>query len=149
MLRALVPWTRRFDWPVEALDREFANAMERILNPVEGWKGMEKFSPRCNLAETEAHYEITVELPGMKPEEFNVEFKDGKLWITGERKEEQEEKGKTWHRVERRYGEFRRIFVLPLAVDEEKVAAEYREGILRITVPKIAKAAPRRVEVKV
>jgi HSP20 family protein len=50
--------------------------------------------------------------------------------------------------MERRYGEFRRVFRLPLAVDEEKVTAEYKEGILRITVPKVAEAKPKRVEVK-
>jgi HSP20 family protein len=102
----------------------------------------------CNLAETENHYEVTVELPGMKPEEFNVELRNGELWITGERKEEKEEKGKTWHRMERRYGEFRRVFRLPLAVEAEKVTAEYKEGILRIAVPKVAEAKPKRVEVK-
>jgi HSP20 family protein len=84
----------------------------------------------------------------MKPEEFNVELHHGELWISGEKKEEKEEKGKTYHRVERRFGEFRRGFRLPLPVNEEKVTAEYKEGILRVAVPKIAAAMPKRVEVK-
>jgi HSP20 family protein len=144
----MIPFTRRLAWPVEAFEGEFANALERLFNPAEGFNGIEKFAPMCNLAETETNYEVTVELPGMKPEEFNVELHKGELWITGERKEEKEEKGKTYHRVERRYGEFRRVFKLPLAVDEEKVNAEYKEGILRVTVPKVAEAKPKRVEVK-
>lgn len=148
MLRAMVPWTRRFAWPVERLEGEFANALERFFNPEEEFNGIEKFAPIANLAETETHYEVTVELPGMKPEEFNVEFRNGELWVTGERKEEKEEKEKTYHRLERRYGAFRRVFALPVAVDEEKVTAEYKEGILRINVPKVAEVKPKRVEVK-
>lgn len=148
MLRTMVPFTRRLPWPVNTLEGEFANALERLFNQEEGFNGIEKFAPMVNLAETETHYEVAVELPGMKPEEFNVEIRNGELWITGERKEEKEEKGKTYHRVERRYGEFRRVFRLPVAVNEEKVTAEYKEGILRITVPKVAEAKPKRVEVK-
>jgi HSP20 family protein len=144
----MIPFTRRLPWPVETFEGEFANALERLFNPEEVFNGIEKFAPVCNLAETENHYEVTVELPGMKPEEFNVELRNGELWITGERKEEKEEKGKTWHRMERRYGEFRRVFRLPLAVEAEKVTAEYKEGILRIAVPKVAEAKPKRVEVK-
>jgi HSP20 family protein len=145
----MVPFTRRLPWPVARFDNEFAAMLEKIVNPDDGLNDIEKFAPMCNLAETENHYEVMVELPGMKPEEFHVEFRKGELWITGERKEEKEEKGKTWHRMERRYGEFRRVFRLPLAVEEEKVTAEYKEGILRVTVPKLAEAKPRRVEVKV
>jgi HSP20 family molecular chaperone IbpA len=70
------------------------------------------FAPSVNFAETEKGYEVSVELPGMKPEDVHVEFKDGHLWITGERKSEVEEKGKTFHRVERRYGSFRRVIAI-------------------------------------
>jgi HSP20 family protein len=103
---------------------------------------------QANVAETETGFEVTLELPGMKPEEFHVEFRDGALWITGEKKEEHEKQGKTYHRLERRYGEFRRVFRLPVAVNEEMVTAEYKEGILRVAVPKIAEVKPKRVEVK-
>lgn len=148
MLRAMVPWARRLTWPDEMFDENFATAIERLMNRDENFNALEKFAPTANLAEMEAHYEVAVELPGMKPEDFNVEFKNGDLWITGERKEETEEKGKTFHRLERRYGEFRRVFRLPLAVDEEKVTAEYKDGILKVVVPKAMEAKPRRVEVR-
>jgi HSP20 family protein len=133
---------------MEALHDELPAVMNRFLNPAEAWNEVEKFAPTANLAETETGYEVTLEIPGMKPEEFNVEFRHGDLWISGEKKEEKEEKGKTWHRVEHRYGEFRRGFRLPVAVNEEKVTAEYKEGVLRVAVPKIAEAKPKRVEVK-
>ena len=66
--------------------------------------------------EKEDKFEVTVDLPGLKPEEVEVEFKGDSLWITGERKEEKEKKDKTYHRVERSYGEFRRVLPLPSAV---------------------------------
>jgi HSP20 family protein len=144
----MIPWTRRLPRPLERVENEFAELMERLFNPEEPFNGLEKFAPKSNFAEMEEAYEVTVELPGMKPEEFNVEVKNGELWVTGEKKEEKEEKGKTWHRVERRYGEFRRIFALPAEVKEEEVKAEYKEGVLRITVPKAEVAKPRKIEVK-
>jgi HSP20 family protein len=79
--------------------------MNRIMGTEEGrWPVWAGFTPTFNLAETEVGFEVTMELPGMKPEEFKVEVKNGELWVTGEKKEEKEEKGKTFHRVERTYG---------------------------------------------
>jgi HSP20 family protein len=144
----MVPWTRRLPRPLETFENEFTEMVERFFPPEERLNGLEKFTPRSNFAETENTFEVTIELPGMKPQEFNVEVKNGELWITGEKKEEREEKGKTWHRIERRYGEFRRIYSLPAKVKEEEVKAEYKEGVLRITVPKAEVEKPRKIEVK-
>ena len=105
------------------------------------------FAP-VNFAETETGYEVTVDLPGMKPEEVNVEFKDGHLWITGERKDETEDQGKTYHRVERRYGKFRRVISLGSEIESAKVDATYKDGVLSINVPKAEAAQPKRIEVK-
>jgi HSP20 family protein len=77
-----------------------------------------------------------------------VEIKGEQLWITGEKKEEKEEKGKTFHRMERRTGMFRRIFTLPAEVVDEKVEAKFAEGVLKITLPKAEKVAPKQIEVK-
>jgi HSP20 family protein len=107
-----------------------------------------KFLPEANIAETEKAIEVTVELPGMKPEEVKVELREGVLWITGEKKEEKEEKGRTFHRIERRTGEFRRAFTLPVEVEEGKVVAKFEGGVLHITLPKAEKVAPKRIEVK-
>jgi HSP20 family protein len=122
--------------------------MNHFFGPEEGWwLGKAEFMPHTNVAETENGFEVTVELPGMKPEEVTVEMKDGRLWIAGEKKEEKEEKGKTFHRVERRYGEFRRVVPLPVAVDEDRVEAKFTEGVLRINVPKAAQVLPKQVKV--
>ena len=83
----------------------------------------------------------------MKPEEVNVEFKDDALWITGERKHESEEKGKTFHRVERHYGSFRRIIRLGTDVNPETINANYKEGVLTVTTAKTEAARPKRIEV--
>jgi HSP20 family protein len=101
------------------------------------------------MVENENEFQVTVELPGLKPEEFNVEVKNGELWITGEKKEETEEKGKTFHRLERRYGEFTRVLPLPATVDEGKVEAKLDGGVLTVRVPKTEEAKPRHVPVEV
>ena len=99
MLATLVPRVERLPRPLVRFEREFENLMHGLLGPEErGW--LNGFVPAANIAETETGYEVTMELPGMKPEEFNVEFKNGQLWISGEKREEKEEKGKTFHRVE-------------------------------------------------
>ena len=85
----------------------------------------------------------------MKKEEVKVSVQDGVLTISGERKYEKEEKGKKYHRVERAYGSFARSFALPDDADAEKVAGEFKDGILKVHVPKSEKAKPKKVEVKV
>jgi HSP20 family protein len=147
MLATSVPRVKRLPRPLVRFEREFENLMHGLLGPEErGW--MNGFVPVANIAETETGYQVTMELPGMKPEEFSVEFKNGELWISGEKGEEKDEKGKTFHRVERRHGEFRRVIPLPGDVAQEKVEAEFKEGVLKVMVPKTEEAKPRRVEVK-
>lgn len=106
------------------------------------------FAPLINVAETENAYEISLDLPGLKPEEFHVELKDGQLWITGERKNEKEQKGRNWHRVEKSYGSFRRVVTLGSNVDPEHVDASYKDGVLAVVVPKAPEARARKIEVK-
>jgi HSP20 family protein len=129
---------------------EFSPIWERMLSPLEEWwpDGGKLFTPELDVAETDTTVEVSAELPGMKPEEINVEVENGQLWISGEKKEEKEEKGKTYHRVERRYGSFRRMLPIPASVDPEKVEASFREGVLKITLAKTEEAKAKHVEVK-
>jgi len=122
--------------------------MEEFFGKAEPRWIAERFVPTANLVETENEFEVTLDLPGLKPEEVNVELREGALWITGERKEETEEKGKTFHRMERRYGAFRRVIPLPAAVEEEKVAAEFHHGVLTVKLPKCEEVKPKHIEVK-
>jgi HSP20 family protein len=149
MLRTLVPFATRMPRLLADVDDDFGRTMERFFGPEEErWGELMKFNPRTNLAETDKAIEVTIELPGMKAEEFHVDLKENELWITGEKKEEKEEKGKTFHRVERRHGEFRRVVPLPAHVDREKIEAVFKDGLLKVTVAKPAEAARKAIPVK-
>jgi HSP20 family protein len=107
------------------------------------------WAPSVDISETEGEYQIKAEIPDVKKEDVKVTMEDGVLTIQGERKHEKEEKGKKYHRVERSYGSFVRSFTLPDLVDEGRVKAEFKDGILNLQLPKSEKAKPKAIEVKV
>ena len=92
---------------------------------------------------------MKTELPEVSKDEVKVEIRDGVLYIRGERRKETEEKGKTFHRVERAYGKFLRSFTMPQDVEEAKVTADFKDGILVVKVPKATVAKNKTFEVKV
>ena len=94
-------------------------------------------------------YLIKAELPEVKKEDVKVTVENGVLTLQGERKQEKEEKGKKFHRIERSYGVFLRTFTVPLDAEETKVAADFKDGILRVHLPKAEKPRPKAIEVKV
>jgi HSP20 family protein len=144
----LTPWFARAA-RLPDFEVDFPRWMAEVLGPEAGVFGRNgKFLPESNMVETEKAVEVTVELPGMKPEDVKVEMKEKALWITGEKKEEKEEKGKTFHRIERRAGMFRRIFELPVEVMEEKIDARFTDGVLRVILPKAERVAPKQIEVR-
>ena len=107
------------------------------------------WAPSVDVSETEGEYQIKAEIPDVKKEDVKVTLEDGVLTIQGERKQEKEVKGKRYHRVERSYGRFARSFTLPDVIDEEKVKAEFKDGILNLALPKSEKAKPKAIEVTV
>lgn len=107
------------------------------------------WAPSVDISENNEEFAIKAELPEVKKEDVKIDVQDGVLRISGERKQEKEEQNKKWHRVERAYGSFLRTFSLPSNVDESKIRAEYKDGVLNIRVPKSATAKPKSVEVKV
>jgi HSP20 family protein len=110
---------------------------------------MAEWSPLVDITEDEKEYVIKAEVPEIKKEDIKLTVQDNVLTISGERKSEKEEKGKKYHRVERTYGSFMRSFTLPEDADGSKVAAEYKEGMLNVRLPKAEKAKPKSIEVKV
>ena len=109
-----------------------------------------EWMPRVDIVENEKEFLVKAELPEMKREDVKVTVEDGVLTITGERKLEKEEAGKKYHRVESEYGSFLRSFALPTAVLAEKVAADFKDGVLKVHLPKNIKAeAKKAVEIKV
>lgn len=93
-------------------------------------------SPNVDLSETDKELKVTAELPGVKEEDVSITLNDNILTIKGEKKMEKEEKGKTFHRVERSYGQFSRSFTLPFKADPNKVDASFEKGLLNIVVTK-------------
>ncbi len=107
------------------------------------------WTPTVDISETDGEYQIKAQIPDVRIEDVKVKLEDGVLTLQGERKQEKEEKGKRYHRVEWSYGSFVRSFSLPDVVDEEKVKAEFRDGVLNLHLPKSEKAKPKAIEVKV
>jgi len=107
------------------------------------------WAPLVDIEETDKEFLIKAELPSVKKEDVKVALEDGVLTIQGERREEKEEKTRKVHRVERSYGKFLRRFAVPRDVDEKKVVAEFKDGILFVHVPKSEVAKPKLIEVKV
>ncbi len=108
-----------------------------------------EWAPVVDIIEDEKEYLIKAELPELKKEEVKVSVENGVLAISGERKFEKEEKSKRYHRVERAYGSFRRCFTVPEDADGAKVTAEFKEGLLRVHLPKNEKAAKKAIDVKI
>lgn len=150
MFRNLMPVRETLPRPLDAFQREMEGMVDRFFGPRAEWLhgGGGEFLPRTDVAETETEFEVTAELPGLKPEELSIELKDGDLWITGEKKDEREDRGKTYHRVERHYGQFCRVVSLPAVVDAQAVKAEFKDGVLHVHVPKTESAKPRKIEIK-
>jgi len=122
--------------------------MERFFVPVPNGPRDRWFTARSNLVESDKEYEVSVDLPGMKPEDFNVELRQGDLWITGQRKCETLTEGKNYRRIGCTYGSFQEIIPLEAPVKADKIDAEYKDGVLRVTVPKDESAQSHRIEVK-
>ena len=144
MSRMLTPWVRfprLTEW-----DTDLPRWMTRLF--VDEDLADARFVPEANVVETDKAVEVTMELPGMKPEDVKVEMTDGRLCVSGEKREEKEEKGKTFHRIERRTGAFRRLISLPAVVDDAKAEATFAEGVLKVALPKSREAAPKAIEVK-
>ena len=103
--------------------------------------------PTVDVVESEKNYEIVAEVPGLKKDEIHIAVEDGYLILSGEKKQENESKDKNYHRIERSYGKFERSFLLPKEVNAEAIKANYKNGILRVEIPKTEKALPKQIAI--
>jgi len=147
---ALVRWDpfRELEEVSDRLNRMFARPATRSSNGKETMI-VADWTPSVDISETEGEYQIKAEIPDVNKEDVKVTLEDGVLTIQGERKHEKEEKGKKYHRIERSYGSFVRTFSLPDVIDNDKVKAEFKDGVLNLHLPKSEKAKPKAIEVKV
>lgn len=130
------------------LNRLFGRAPARS-EPDNEMLAVADWAPSVDISETDSAYLIKGEIPGVKKEDVKVTVEDGMLTIQGERKQEKEEKGKKFHRVECCYGSFVRSFRMPDDADESKVKAEFKDGMLNVTLPKSSKAKSKAINVSV
>jgi HSP20 family protein len=129
-------------------NRIFSSAAPRFFGAEEGLLGA-AWAPGVDIYEDQNAIVLEADLPGLKPGDFNLSIENYKLTLTGERKFEREKKSDNWHRVERSYGSFTRAFSLPSTVNVEEVDAEFKDGVLRVTLPKREEVKARQIQVQV
>jgi HSP20 family protein len=151
MQMALVRWE-----PVRELS-SLQNEMNRLFNtffdaPTTGpgnGGAARRWVPSMDLVETEDHFVLRADLPGMSEADVSIELEDNVLTLSGERKAEHEEKKEGYYRVERSFGQFRRSLTLPDGIDPEGIAATFDKGVLEVRIPKPEERKPRRVAIQV
>jgi len=137
--------------------KDFQNRFTTIFNrlPLKGETAKEEslalaqWMPAVDILEDGKEYLIKAELPDVRKEDVHVTVLEGVLSLSGERKFEKEEKGKKFHRVEMAYGSFNRTFELPMDANATKIMAEFKDGVLKVHLPKSEEARPKTVEVKI
>ena len=150
-MNALTKWEpfREMDELQDRLARFFGLPVTRQAKTGDEVMTFAEWAPSVDISEDDKEWCVKADLPEVKKEDVNVTVDNGVLRIIGERKFEKEEKGKKYHRVECAYGKFLRSFVLPDGADGNKVSADFKNGVLKVRVPKNEKAKSKAVEVKV
>jgi HSP20 family protein len=105
--------------------------------------------PSVDVYEDHERFVLAAELPGVDPSKVDLRVEEGRLTLRGERKLENDERKENYHRIERFYGTFARTFSLPTSVDGSKISAEYKHGILRVSIPKKPEVMPKQINVKI
>ena len=151
----LVPWRGR-ESGVDLFDdlEGFQKEMNRLCNvtlhhPGKKGNGGALWAPAVDIIDEKDHIRVRADLPGMKKEEIEVSVNNDTLTIRGEKREEKEIKENDYVRSERYYGAFHRSFTLPAGVDQKKVNAGYKDGVLEITLPKREDARPKEIKVDI
>src|SRR5215211_9151136 len=131
------------------------NEMNRLFGtvfdtPPQGNGGaLRRWLPAMDLVETEDHFVLRADLPGLSEEDVSIELEDSVLTVAGERKTEHEDKKEGFYRMERSFGQFRRSLTLPEGVDADGITASFDKGVLEVRIPKPEERKPRRVAIQV
>ncbi len=127
---------RKYNGMQDDMPQTFSSMLDRFFNESVNSRGLTGFTPHVDACETEKGYEIEVALPGIRKEDISIDFQEGKLTISGERRFEKKEEGRRYQMLETQYGTFSRSFYLPDNVNADKIAAQLQDGVLLVTVPK-------------
>ena len=126
----------------------FSSQIDRLFNTlVDDGQLSQRWVPAMDLVESDDHFLLKADLPGLGEDDVAIEIRDNTLTISGERKSEHEQKEKGWYRVERATGRFSRSLTLPEGVDPDSVSAEFDKGVLAVRIPKPEQRKPRRVQI--
>ena len=134
------------------IQRDFNSLFDSVMTggiQDDGSRGLSLWTPAADISEHENEYQVKVELPGINKDDVKITLESNILTIRGEKKQEEDVKEESMHRMERVYGSFQRSFTLPTVVKESEISAVYKDGILMITLPKAEEAKPKQIEVKV
>lgn len=146
-----VPVKREDENPFAALRREMDEVFDNFFRGFEAepFERAGAFSPHVDVVETDDAIKVTAELPGMEDKDVEVSLNHDTLTIRGEKKEEKEDKGRDFYRMERHYGSFQRTVALPREVESEKAEATFKKGVLTVKLPKTAKAVEEAKKISV
>jgi HSP20 family protein len=121
---------------------------EAFAGPWGGGSVAAAWTPSCDVFEDQENLRIVLELPGVKPEDVKLSVENQVLTISGEKRQTAQEQSERWHRYERSYGTFERMFTLPNSVDADRIDARIDNGVLTVTLPKAERSKPRQIQVK-
>jgi len=133
----------------DRMNRLFEEAFRGSRGAGEEEWALGSWAPACDIYEQEGDIVLKAELPGVDPKDVDVRVEQNVLTLRGERKFDNEVKKESYHRVERAYGSFSRSFTLPNLVDTDKIKAEFRDGVLRVTLPQHEEAKPKQISISV
>lgn len=137
-------------WEPFGMIRDFSDAFENFGESLRIPRTERSLTPRTDISETDGEYEIVLEISGMDRKDLTLEVSGDVLTVSGEKRFEDKKEGKNYITVERNYGKFSRSFRLPENTDEKAIKADYKDGVLRLTVPKteVKEEKPLKIEVK-
>ncbi|MEX0681154.1 MAG: Hsp20/alpha crystallin family protein [Balneolales bacterium] len=136
------------DLDYAAMPRSFSNLLDEFFNDVVASDSGRLFIPSIDLTEDESHYHVHMALPGIRKEDINIDLQDRRLTVSGERKEQNENKNTKYHLMETRYGNFERTISLPNNINQDKIDARFEDGVLKLDIEKREKQVNKQIKVK-
>jgi len=147
---AIVRWTpfRELSTVQDRVNKLFEDVIRSPYRSDEGF-AVSAWTPAVDIYETDKEIVLKAELPEMPEKDIGIKVEDNNLIVSGERRKENEVKEENYHRIERSYGSFYRSFTLPHAVDRENIKASYKDGVLKVILPKKEEAKPKQIKIDV
>ena len=157
-MKMLSPLSTDWSWPRRHLSSDvygdvvgdLFNDFDRIVSAIStpAYANTVGFQPSCDIHETQDHYLVSFDMPGVKTDDIKIEIQGNHLVISGERQRERKAEKESTLRYERAYGKFERTFVLPASINPEKIEAQYENGVLNVALPKAEAAKARTIQIQ-